>query len=31
MSVEDLSWQKKAILKIDEAIHQQGQYIKDLY
>ncbi|EGR27290.1 hypothetical protein IMG5_198820 [Ichthyophthirius multifiliis] len=31
MTAEDLSWQKKVILKIDEAIHSQGQYIKDLY
>ncbi|EGR28578.1 hypothetical protein IMG5_172510 [Ichthyophthirius multifiliis] len=31
MTVEELSWQKQVVLKIDEAIHQQGQYIKDLY
>ncbi|EAR96949.2 EF-hand pair protein (macronuclear) [Tetrahymena thermophila SB210] len=31
MNVEELSWQKQLVLKIDEAIHQQGQYIKDLY
>ena len=31
MNVEELSWPKKVVLMIDEAIHQQGQYIKDLY